>query len=269
MLELLRLGYRFELPKATRLTLRFWFSDGVVYYPLSRIAGLSRKFLDVWQAALQKRPFRDWDDFLVRVLPEPADLLLLAKVGALRDFFANRYEAVWQAKHYRRDAYAERSERLLEAEPSGEVFPFQSREPEVFARWEAELLGYPITVSPFALWLEEIDRMSALRIDQLGDYVGREVEVAGIVVVVRNFIAVNGKPMKFVSIADETGIAEVTLFPEAYQRMAYVVSRSRAIRIRVLVKWDKTESSVSIQGVSLVEGRTGLRDVDEALARAV
>ena len=111
--------------------------------------------------------------------------------------------------------------------------------------------------------------MSTIGIDQLRDYVGREVEIVGVVVPVRNFIAVNGKPMKFVSIADETGVAEVTLFPQAYQRMAYVVSRSKAIRVRVLVEWDKTESSITVQGVSLIEGRTGIRDVDKALARAV
>jgi DNA polymerase III alpha subunit len=99
--------------------------------------------------------------------------------------------------------------------------------------------------------------------------VGREVEIVGVIVAVRNFITVNGKAMKFVSIADETGVAEVTLFPPAYKRMAYVVSRSKAIRVRVLIEWDKTESSVSIQGVSLIEGRTGIRDVDKALARAV
>ncbi len=266
VLELLRLGYRFELPRATRLTLSFRFSDGVVYYPLSRIAGLSRKFLGEWRAALRKGPFRDWDDFLGRVLPEPADLLLLAKAGALRDFFENRYEAVWQAGRYRRDAYAERSEWLLQPEPRGGAFPFQPRDPEVFARWEVELLGYPITVSPFALWLKGIDRMGTVRIDRLGDYVGREVEIAGIIVAVRNFVAVNGKPMKFVSIADETEIAEVILFPGAYRRMAYVVSRSRAIRIRARVKWDKTERSISIQGVDLVSGRPGLRDREEALA---
>ncbi len=268
VLELLRLGYRFELPRATRLTLSFRFSDGVVYYPLSRIAGLSRKFLGAWRAALRKGPFRDWDDFLGRVLPEPADLLLLAKTGALRDFFENRYEAVWPAGRYRRDAYAERSEWLLQPESGGDGFPFQPRDPEVFARWEVELLGYPITVSPFVLWLKGIDRMGTVRMDQLGDYVGREVEIAGIIVAVRNFVAVNGKPMKFVSIADETEIAEVILFPGAYRRMAYVVSRSQAIRIRVRVKWDKTERSISIQGVDLLWGRPGLRlrDREEALA---
>lgn len=266
ILELLRLGYRFELPRVTRLTLSFRFSHGVVYYPLSRIAGLSRKFLGAWQAALRKGPFQDWDDFLGRALPEPADLLLLAKAGALRDFFENRYEAVWQAGRYRRDAYAERSERLLQPEPSGEDFPFQPREPEVFARWEVELLGYPITVSPFELWLKGIDRMGTVRIDRLSDYVDREVEIAGIIVAVRNFVAVNGKPMKFVSIADETEIAEIILFPGAYQRMAYAVSRSQAIRICVRVKWDKTERSVSIQAVGLVAGQ-GARQTTAPPAR--
>ena len=70
----------------------------------------------------------------------------------------------------------------------------------------------------------------------VGGLRGPEVEIAGIIVAVRNFAAVNGKPMKFVSIADETEIAEVILFPGAYRRMAYVVSRSRAIRIRARVK---------------------------------
>lgn len=269
MLELLRRGYRFEPPDVTRPVFSFWFREDVVLYPLSRIKGLSRKFLDGWQLELEKRPFRDWDDFLVRVLPDGADLLLLAKSGALHSFFENRYEAVWWAKHYRRDAYAGRSERLLEPERVKDPFPFQAEEPEVFARWEVELLGYPITVSPFALWLEGINRMSTVSITQLDEYVGREVEIVGVIVAVRNFIAVNGKAMKFVSIADETGVAEVTLFPQAYQRMAYVVSRSRAIRVRVLVEWDKTESSISVRGVSLVEGRTGIREVDKALARAV
>jgi error-prone DNA polymerase len=269
MLELLRRGNRFELPDVTRPVFTFWFREGAVLYPLSRIKGLSRKFLDTWKAELEKRAFRDWDDFLVRVLPDQADLLLLAKSGALHLFFENRYEAVWWAKHYRREFYAERSERLFEPEPVKEAFPFQPKEPEVFARWESELLGYPVTLSPFALWLKGIDRMSTVGIDRLRDYVGREVEIAGVVVAVRNFIAVNGKPMKFVSIADETGVAEVTLFPQAYQRMAYVVSRSKAIRVRVLVEWDKTESSITVQGVSLIEGRTGIREVDKALARAV
>lgn len=269
MLELLRRGYRFALPDVTRPIFSFWFRDGTVFYPLERIKGISRKFLDTWRTELEKRPFADWDDFLVRVLPDQVDLLLLARSGALHVFFENRYEAIWQAQHYRRERYADRSERLLEPEPIKERFPFQPEEPEVFARWEAELLGYPITLSPFALWLEGIDRISTIRIDQLTGYVGREVEIVGVIVAVRNFIAVNGKPMKFVSIADETGVAEVTLFPPAYKRMAYVVSRSKSIRVRVLVEWDKTESAVSIQGVELIQGRTGIRDVDKALARAV
>ena len=269
MLELLRRGYRFALPDVTRPIFTFWFRDGTVLYPVSRIKGLSRKFLDVWKSELEKRLFRDWDDFLVRVLPDQADLLLLARSGALHPFFENRYEAVWRAKHYCRESYAERSEQLLEPEPTEEPFPFQAEDLEVFGRWESDLLGYPITVSPFSLWLEGIDRISTVSIDKLLDYVGREVEIVGVIVAVRNFIAVNGKPMKFVSIADETGVAEVTLFPRAYKRMGYVVSRSKAIRVRVMVEWDKTESSVSIQGVTLIEGRTGIQDVDKALARAV
>ena len=269
MLELLRWGYKFALPDVTRPIFTFWFRDDTVLYPVSRIKGLSRRFLDAWKPELEQRPFRDWDDFLVRVLPDQADLLLLARSGALHPFFENRYEAIWRAKHYRREAYAERSECLLEPEPTQEPFPFQAEDLEVFGRWESDLLGYPITVSPFNLWLEGIDRISSVSIYKLLDYVGREVEIVGVIVAVRNFIAVNGKPMKFVSIADETGVAEVTLFPGAYKRMGYLVSRSRAIRVRVKIEWDKTESSISIQGVALIEGRTGIQDVDKALARAV
>ena len=269
MLELLRHGYRFKLPDVTRPVFEFWFRNDTVFYPLSRIKGLCSKFLNTWKVELEKRVFEDWDDFLVRVLPDRADLLLLAKSGALHFFFENRYEAVWWAEHYRRQDYVERSERLLQPEPTKEPFPFQSEEPSVFAHWETELLGYPITMSPFELWLEGINRISAVSIDQLEEYVGREVEIVGVIVAVRNFIAVNGKPMKFVSLVDESGVAEVTLFPQAYQRMAYVVSRSKAIRVRVLIEWDKTESAITVQGVSLVEARTGLRDVDKALARAV
>lgn len=269
VLELLRRGHRFCLPDVNRPLFAFWFRNGVVYYPLSRIKGLGHRFSKRWEAELKRATFSDFDDFLARALPESSDLLLLAKSGALGCFFENRFEAVWEAEHYDRKSYVERSERLLVPDPNRGEFPFKKADWTVFARWEVELLGYPVSMTPFELWLDGIDRVSTVTLSQLEDFVGREVEVVGIIVSVRNFVAVNGKAMKFVSIADETGIAEITLFPRAYWEMAYTVSRAKAIRVRVLIESDKTESSVSVQGVKLIEARTGLKDVDKALARAV
>jgi len=253
VLELLRYGARFALPDVRDARDEFWYESGVVHYPLSRIKGLGRRFVERWRVALEQGPFRHFEDFLVRVFPEPADLGLLARVGALRGFFENRFEAVWEADRYKPKEFADRMNRLFEPMEPEEPFPFVKPDPEAFARWEAEILGYPVSCNPFELWLKGLDRTTTVRVEDLGDYVGREVDICGLVVAVRGLHTVKGQPMKFISVADETGIAELTLFPRAYQQIGFQVSRSRSLRIRVLVEWDRTESAVCLQGLS-VEG---------------
>ena len=59
--------------------------------------------------------------------------------------------------------------------------------------------------------------------------------------------------MKFVSLADETGIAETVLFPEVYRKLGWSLSLSKGARLRIAVDWDETESGLSL---NVVDGIT-------------
>jgi DNA polymerase III alpha subunit len=96
-------------------------------------------------------------------------------------------------------------------------------------------------------------------VSSLGDYVGREVEVVGIQVCYRLHRTAKGEMMKFVSLADETGIAETVLFPDAYRKLGWPLSLSKGARLRIAVDWDETESGLSLE---VVDGFTSDEERD-------
>jgi DNA polymerase III alpha subunit len=194
--------------------------------------------------------FATFEDFLHAVQPAPADLMLLARAGALDSFFENRHAAVWEAARSREPRT--RDEQAWMPIPRDPVPALPPDNPRERATWEQELIGFPVSLDPYAFWLGPIDRVGTVPIHELADYVGQEVEVAGIIVATRNHMTVKATPMKFLSLADETGMCETTLFPRAYQKYGYEVSRAVAIRARLHVQWDDTESGLSCDFVSLV-----------------
>jgi DNA polymerase III alpha subunit len=111
---------------------------------------------------------------------------------------------------------------------------------------EIELLGYPVSLDPFTFWMEDLERNGTIRISELENYVGREMEIAGIQVCHRLHRTLKGDLMKFISLADESGIAETVLFPDAYRAFGWPLSRSRAARLRVSIERDETGSGLSL-----------------------
>jgi len=250
IMEALYYGGRIVLPDVCYHRDCYWVEGGrkapTLHVPLWQISGLSLKFMERRHEAVNERPFADWEDFLCRTRPGRADLMLLARAGALRRFFPYRHRAVWEAQKYRPDEAAG-----LRPLPAGSIPEFPSEDPQALSAWEMELLGFSITLSPFACRMDGIERRGTIPIDQLGEHVGREVEIAGIVVCTRRHTTVRGEFMKFISLADPTGIAEVSIFPRAYRRYGYAVSRAPAIRARVSVEYDGTRSGLNLNLCSL------------------
>jgi len=250
VMEILRHGGTFSLPDVQWNNKSYRVEDGVVGIPLWQIKGLSGRFLENWERARGQGRFQSWLDFVQRTRLDPADAELLARVGALRSFFDNRHEAVWQAGRI-----SNRSRRLRAFPGTGDLFESSANEERVdlrpmgpvdMADYEAELLGYPVTVNPVELWTRGLERMGTVPISTLREHVDREVEISGIQVCHRLHRTVKGEMMKFVSLADESGIAETVLFPEEYRRYGWAMSQCKAARLRVEVEWDETESGLSL-----------------------
>ncbi|NDV61223.1 DNA polymerase III subunit alpha [Puniceicoccales bacterium CK1056] len=261
VMEILRHKGRFRLPDVQDPGNAYCVVDEWVQIPLWQIKGLGERFLDKWTRERKKGPFADWEDFARRIQPEPADAGLLARTGALRGFFKNRHEAFWKAGQIRRQSHRGRAvpagDDLFTVVPevSTEALEEMSRRDRAIA--EVELLGYPVSMDPFEFWMEDLERNGTIPICELENYVGREMEIAGIQVCHRLHRTLKGELMKFVSLADESGIAETVLFPDVYREFGWPLSHSHAARLRVNIERDETGSGLSL---TVTEALTGPRE---------
>ncbi len=261
VLEGLRCGYRFELPDVSRSISCYWFSANAIYAPVASVSGLSPDFLSVWKEEIEKERFSDWNNFLERVLPDQTDLLLLARSGALRPFFDGRGEAVWNAKYYKRDEFIEGAAELFQKEVSPEHVPLKKFGAQQCAAWETELLGYPVSVSPFEYWLGSVDRGGSPQVGCLGDFAGQTVELVGIVLV-----ANCPEDVETMVVFDESGCADVLVPPELRRMVGRLAACPQVIRMRVAVECDETENALELRLMTVVDFRVGRKERNSEFA---
>lgn len=239
-LELQRHGVSFILPDVQALPDRYQLCGWQLRFPLWQIRGIGEAFLGRWQVARQRGPFAGWEDFCRRVGPTRDEACALARCGALRSFFTNRNEAAWHANHL--PARGPGSHPAQVADLFGPSRGSAAQLPEPSARdcalAEAELLGFPVTEDPFALWLEPLDRHGTTALADIHRFPGRELEVAGLIVCSRLHRTLKGEWMKFLTLADPSGMAELVLFPAAYQLHGAALRDARAARLRIAVPDD-------------------------------
>lgn len=214
VLEALRNGARFLPPCVNASDARRFLVQGTtVRLPLDQVRGLTQAVLD---RIAGQRPFADLGEFYRRTRPSRAEWLNLLKAGALDLFGEARGRLFW------------RLQRLEAAEQRGRGAPGIDSElpdtlaatPEARARWEAEVLGFPVSMHPLEASAPGADWRRYLSAERLGReqqrWYGRKVRVCGLIVADRHHTTPQG-PMKFLTLADWTGFVEVSLFARAYQ----------------------------------------------------
>ena len=100
---------------------------------------------------------------------------------------------------------------------------------------EEELLGYPVSGHPLELF-PDIAWDTYCPINRLSDHLGQQVVTCGLVIEQRLFHQVTGEPMKFLTIADWTGIIETELFARTYQSYGLSTIRYRVLEITATVE---------------------------------
>ncbi len=235
VLEALRNGARFAVPDVHASdAVRFTVREGVIRLPLNQVKGLSA---DLVTRIAATRPFGDVGDFFRRARPQHADWLALLKVGALDTFGEPRGRLFWRLSRLQ----ANRRDGLFTPE---EVELGESAHP---ARWEAELLGFPVSVHPVDFYAPGLDRGRFTTARDLLEhpqrYFEQTVEIAGLIVADRMHTTERG-PMKFVTVADRTGFAEVSLFPETYQAYGHATVHAA---VRIVAKAEPFDNRKGVQ----------------------
>ncbi|MFZ1013609.1 MAG: error-prone DNA polymerase [Terracidiphilus sp.] len=176
--------------------------------------------------------FASVDDLAARV---PAlnrkELVLLAQIGALNALgeVAHRRDALWQVERVGRPVGP-----LLRGARSaddGSDAPMPLRKMTTDERLAADYAGTGLTTSlhPMAYQRAALRAQGILSAEELAGESNRIVRIAGCVIARQR--PGTAKGFVFLSLEDETGIANVIITPDTFERDRIVVTRSRFLRI--------------------------------------
>jgi error-prone DNA polymerase len=175
------------------------------------------------QAAVERivaeRPFRSLDDFARRTRLNQPTIMRLAEADAFGSLALDRRMALWQSLAQRR-SNAPLFAGLEDDEPPAELPPMPPIE-QVFADYRAS--GFSLKNHPIAFFRQQLDGQRVVRACDLKTVAnGRRIQVAGIVLMRQRPGTARG--ITFVTLEDETGIANLVIRPEIWDRF-YSVAR--------------------------------------------
>ncbi|MEJ5238482.1 MAG: fused DNA polymerase IV/DNA polymerase III subunit alpha, partial [Limisphaera sp.] len=197
--------------------------------PLTRLKGLTERTAERLLEERARAPFASLADFYRRVLPLPEELEAMIRVGAFDGWPMSRTAQFWEAqrliRRHVRVGQPGQGWLFPELQPGAETdaarFPEPDRglqEPGLRERLadELEWLGFPVSAHPLALY-SDVAWDTYCPVARLGEHTGQRVTTCGLVVEQRVHHQATGEPMKFLTLADWTGMVETELFAATYR----------------------------------------------------
>jgi error-prone DNA polymerase len=213
-------------------------ADQVVRIGLNYVKGLSEKHARAMLEARMERPFHSLEDWLARTNFTAGERRALAAVGALNGLARHRRAALWQVEAawsaeetLFRQQQAEFAELVVAEDPA----PLAQM--SVGERYQADFAGLGLTVGahPMALvraQLPDVWRAGDLTLTRDGD----RVKVAGSVICRQR--PGTAKGFVFISLEDETGVANAVVRPDLFERYRLVINQEPSLAIVGRVQHD-------------------------------
>ncbi|WP_414660112.1 DNA polymerase III subunit alpha [Horticoccus sp. 23ND18S-11] len=214
--------------------------DATIRIGLLYVKGLRETAARAMLEVRRTQPFTSLDDFLRRTDFTPAERRALAAVGALNAFAPHRRAALWQVEaawseeeSLFREFADERADVTFGAADAGgtPALPGSPLAPMTLTeRLRADFTGLDLTtgVHPMALirsTLPDVWRAADLCVGQDGE----RVTVAGSVICRQR--PGTAKGFMFISLEDETGIANVIVVPQLFEALRLLITQEPALRI--------------------------------------
>ena len=171
-------------------------------------------------------PFRGFDDFAARAGLKEEALRNLALVGAFDRFGEPRRALLWRARdaHRTSPSYARRALAL----PTTEAPALPALGEQERTALDYRITGIPTGPQVMHFYRDDLQRRGVLRACDLADHRhGELIHIAGAVVVKQHPETAKGHV--FLSLEDETGMANVIIRPATYQRYKRVLDSESAI----------------------------------------
>jgi DNA polymerase-3 subunit alpha len=240
VLESRRLGLKFLPPTASEPGPQFAVHGNAIRVPLTRTTGLTDRTIKRLLAERARGPFDSLADFHRRVKPLPEEMEAMIRAGGFDEFGQTRTQQFWETQYLHRTfgSNRESGQVWLLAPPSLERFPgVPLREPTRRERLEAEteLFGYAVSGHPLELFAD-VAWDTYCPVARLGEHVGETVMTCGLVVEQRTHHQITGEPMKFLTLADWTGMVETELFAQTYKSYGLATVRYPVLEVTATVE---------------------------------
>ncbi|RME91483.1 MAG: fused DNA polymerase IV/DNA polymerase III subunit alpha, partial [Verrucomicrobia bacterium] len=203
--------------------------------PALRVATLTERTREAILTERQRRPFQSLADFFLRVRPSREEMEALSRAGAFDGFGHTRCQQFWEIQQL--------AARWGPDTPAGQgwlIPPPTARtdaraafsEPTRLQRlqWEMELLGFPASGHPLELY-PDVAWETYCPVARLAEFAGQEVTLCGLVIEDRVHHQSTGEPMKFLTLADWTGVVETELFAASYRRHGLATVRHPVLEV--------------------------------------
>jgi DNA polymerase III alpha subunit len=177
------------------------------------------------------RPFASLIDFLERIRPDAEAMGSLLRAGALDTFQPSRTRLFWDWRRHATFHGKPKEELPLGSAPRCGV-PDSLEEPGSIQklRDEMELLGFTASGHPLDLH-PGIDWHRYVPLAELGRHPGKSIRTCGLIVAERSHRQSDGRLMKFLTLADRTGMVETELFADAYRRWGAVTAQHPVVAV--------------------------------------
>ena len=211
-------GIRFLARGVNKSGERFTVEHGAIRIPLTRVKGMSRSALSTIMRARSEGPFRSLADFYVRTRAEKDVLENLILCGAFDSLYANRRELLaWLPEILTLSS----RQRMLDFGPPAKLADFSPAEKHAL---EYHILGMDIDRHYMSFWRDELRRQGYLTSRQLRSLRGGTwVKTAGLPVRPHRPPTKSGRIVVFLSLEDETGLVDLTVFEDVYQRYGHLL----------------------------------------------
>jgi len=190
-------GAQIELPCVNKSLQITTIEGKVIYLGLDLIGHLET---DTARLMLQERlingPFDNLRDFMKRVPVSLEQLTLLIRMNSFRFTGKNKKELMWDANFIlKKDKVTNSAKTLFNENPKEFVLPSLYAHPLEQAYDEFELIGFPISISPFKL----IRNMPETRLlaKDLVYMIDKHIDVVGYLVTIKKTLTSSGKTMSF------------------------------------------------------------------------
>ena len=111
---------------------------------------------------------------------------------------------------------------------------------------EIDTFGFPLSVHPLHRYQNIIKRLNHVQARELKNWIGKGVTMVGWMVTSKSVYSRDGRPMKFATFEDTTGIYETVLFPDTYHRYCHMLAAARPYILRGKVEQDRGAITLTV-----------------------